>query len=106
MAHRCNAKLALQIVRVSGAVSQKVTNVSNSHSYDQRLQAEGLACPMPLLKAKLALKSMGCGQVLWLSATDAGSWRDMHTLTELTGHQMLAAEQRDDVYHYWIQKGE
>lgn len=61
---------------------------------------------MPLLKAKLALKGMGCGQVLWLSATDAGSWRDMHTLTELTNHRMLAAEQRDDVYHYWIQKGE
>ncbi|WP_233243622.1 sulfurtransferase TusA family protein [Bacterioplanes sanyensis] len=74
--------------------------------HDQHLQAEGLACPMPLLKTKLALKTMAAGSVLWVSATDSGSWRDLHTFVELTSHQMLAAEQRDDVYHYWIQKGE
>lgn len=79
--------------------------MSNELPYDQHLQAEGLACPMPLLKAKLALKSLAEGQVLWVSATDSGSWQDLHTFADLTAHTMVAAEQRGDVFHYWIRKG-
>ena len=45
---------------------------------DQTLNAEGLNCPLPILRAKKALKGMGAGQVLEVRATDPGSvarWR-------------------------------
>jgi len=79
--------------------------VSNSISYQQHLDARGLECPMPLLKTKLALKQLNPGEVLWVTATDAGSWRDIKKFTELTSHELLQASDEQDCYQYWIKKG-
>ncbi|UTW49384.1 sulfurtransferase TusA family protein [Bacterioplanoides sp. SCSIO 12839] len=79
--------------------------MSNSNSYQQRLDASGLECPMPLLKTKLALKPMQPGDVLWVTATDSGSWRDIHKFIELTHHTLINAEDNEGVYQYWIKKG-
>ena len=43
---------------------------------DVFLDAVGLDCPLPLLKAKQALNRMACGEVLEVLATDVGSVRD------------------------------
>ena len=45
-------------------VWQKVSRVSNFSEYQQHLDASGLACPMPLLKTKLALRDLAAGEVL------------------------------------------
>lgn len=71
---------------------------------DDVLDARGLPCPLPLLKAKQALSRLAPGQVLEVMATDAGSWRDLETFIEQSDHQMPAREERGDVYHYWIRK--
>lgn len=73
---------------------------------DQMLDARGLTCPMPLLKAKLALNAMQAGQILYVSATDAGSVRDFQRFAELSGHQLLASDSADGEYHYWLRKSE
>ena len=73
-------------------------------SADQQLDARGLSCPMPLLKAKLALNQMQVGQVLMISATDAGSQRDFERFAGLSGHQLLKAEVIGDEFHYWLCK--
>lgn len=71
---------------------------------DQSVDARGLACPLPLLRAKVALNSMHAGQVLYLVATDAGSQRDIARFAELAGHTLLQTTECDGEFHYWLSK--
>ena len=68
------------------------------------LDARGLMCPLPLLKAKQALNTMACGEVLHVMATDAGSQRDFQRFCELSGHALLATSCLDTDFHYWLRK--
>lgn len=68
------------------------------------LDASGLECPMPLLKAKRALNTMAVGQRLRILATDQGSVRDFEVFAQQSGHILLASEAQDGVYTYLIQK--
>lgn len=72
---------------------------------DEVLDACGLPCPLPLLKAKQALARLEAGQVLEILATDAGSWRDFETFADHSVHELIAREDRGEVYHYWLRKG-
>ena len=72
---------------------------------DQTLDVTGLACPLPLLKMKLALNGMTVGQCLYVKATDAGSWQDFHKFVEMTDHQLLEAVLDENCYHYVLKKG-
>ncbi|WP_073521636.1 sulfurtransferase TusA family protein [Pseudomonas fluorescens] len=71
---------------------------------DAELDASGLNCPLPLLKAKLALNKMASGAVLKVTATDAGSQRDFRTFAKLAGHKLLHEEDSEGVYRYWLRK--
>ena len=73
---------------------------------DDVLDACGLPCPLPSLKAKQALARLKAGQVLEIMATDAGSWRDFETFADNSIHELLQREERGEVYHYWLRKGE
>lgn len=66
---------------------------------DERLDASGLSCPLPLLKAKQALNRLAGGQVLEVVCTDPGSVRDFLAFTEQSGHELL--EQRQAHGRYW-----
>ena len=68
------------------------------------LDATGLQCPMPLLKAKRALNGMGVGQCLRVIATDQGSVRDFKVFAEQSGHQLLETNDSGGVYTYLLQK--
>ena len=68
------------------------------------LDATGLQCPMPLLKAKRALNGMGVGQCLRVIATDHGSVRDFQVFAEQSGHQLLETNDSGGVYTYLLQK--
>ncbi|MEX1198231.1 MAG: sulfurtransferase TusA family protein [Pseudohongiellaceae bacterium] len=72
---------------------------------DEKLDVTGLQCPMPLLKAKLALNGMSAGQVLQVLATDPGSERDFHAFVAQSRHAILAFEKDGAQFHYWIRKG-
>ena len=72
---------------------------------DIELDLSGLACPMPLLKAKLALNNMESQQILKVVATDPGSEKDFHLFVEQSDHQILDFQKDDSVYFYWIKKG-
>ena len=56
---------------------------------DRELDARGLNCPLPILKAKKALDEMSSGQVLKVIATDAGSVRDFQAFAKQTGNELL-----------------
>lgn len=68
------------------------------------VDATGLPCPMPLLKAKRALNAMRPGQRLRVLATDQGSVRDFHVFAEQSGHQLLASDEAEGIYTYLIEK--
>ena len=71
---------------------------------DAELDAAGLQCPMPLLKAKLELNRLASGQILKVTATDPGSQRDFRSFAKLAGHTLLREEVDRGVYRYWLCK--
>ena len=72
--------------------------------HDVELDACGLSCPLPLLKAKLELNRLTSGSVLLVKATDAGSQRDFRAFATLSGHSLLHEEVSGGVYSYWLRK--
>jgi tRNA 2-thiouridine synthesizing protein A len=68
------------------------------------VDATGLACPMPLLKAKRALNAMRTGQRLRVLATDQGSVRDFRVFAEQSGHLLLDSAEAEGIYTYLLQK--
>ena len=72
---------------------------------DIEIDLSGLQCPMPLLKAKLALNNMESAQVLKVVATDPASEKDFHMFVDQTKHQILDFQKDDSAYFYWIKKG-
>ena len=62
---------------------------------DKELDARGLNCPLPILKAKRALSEMVSGQVLRVVATDAGSLRDFQAFAKQTGNELLEQQALD-----------
>ncbi|CAA0081600.1 Sulfur carrier protein TusA [BD1-7 clade bacterium] len=69
------------------------------------IDAKGLACPMPLLKAKQALNKLSEGDVLEVWATDAGSFRDFHVFLDQSAHELLLAEETDGIFRYLMRRG-
>lgn len=78
--------------------------MSNAVIVDAELDASGLNCPLPLLKAKLELNRLASGAVLKITATDAGSQRDFRAFATLAGHTLLHEEVEGGVYRYWLRK--
>ena len=72
---------------------------------DVMLDLSGLQCPMPLLKAKLALNNMLPQQILKVVATDPGSEKDFHLFVNQSNHHILHFQKDQRAYFYWIQKG-
>jgi len=68
------------------------------------VDATGLECPMPLLRAKRALNAAHVGQRVRVLATDSGSVRDFQVFAEQSGHRLLASEEREGVFSYLLQK--
>lgn len=73
-------------------------------AHDAELDARGLNCPLPLLKAKLELNRLPSGAVLKVLATDAGSQRDFRAFARLAGHQLLCEDVETGCFRYWLRK--
>ncbi len=72
----------------------------------QQLDACGLSCPLPLLKAKQALNRLQPGEVLQVLATDAGSVRDFKAFTDQSGDQLLLSSEEQGTFTYLIRKAD
>ncbi len=72
---------------------------------DRTLNASGLACPMPLLKAKKEIEALESGQVLEIIGTDEGSKVDLPGWCERVGHSYLGAKEEANFYRFYIKKG-
>lgn len=72
--------------------------------FNETLDASGLNCPLPILKARKKLNSIDSGQVLYVISTDSGSVKDFEAFCKQTGHTLLESTDADDKYHFYIQK--
>jgi TusA-related sulfurtransferase len=75
-------------------------------SEDRLLDARGLLCPMPVVKAAKEMRTLEPGQVLKLLATDRGSVADVPAWAEDTGNELLEWHEEDGVFVYLLRKGE
>ncbi len=59
-------------------------------NFDKDLDARGLNCPLPILRAKKALNDMQSGQILRITATDPGSVKDFQAFCKQTGNELIS----------------
>lgn len=71
---------------------------------DHTLDAKGLHCPLPILKARKALKEVPAGGTLEVFATDPGALADFQAFCRQTGNELLQHSQDDSVYRFLIKR--
>jgi len=80
------------------------TAMNPSPAIDQVLDTKGLNCPLPILKAKKAIKKMQAGQVLQVFATDPGAVADFEAFCRQTGNELVDSSADDGVYTFLIKR--
>lgn len=70
----------------------------------KEIDARGLNCPLPILKAKKALTDMVGGEVLKILATDPGSVRDFQAFAKQTGHELLKQDQAGSDFVHFLKR--
>ncbi len=73
-------------------------------NFDQELDATGLLCPLPILRAKKALNTLESGQILHIIATDPGSLKDFSAFSKQTGNELLASHEANGKYYFYLKK--
>jgi tRNA 2-thiouridine synthesizing protein A len=73
-------------------------------NFDKELDARGLNCPLPILKAKKALADMKTGQVLRIVATDPGAVKDFEAFSKQTGNALLEHSAADKEFTFFLKK--
>jgi tRNA 2-thiouridine synthesizing protein A len=68
------------------------------------LDARGLLCPLPVLKARKALKALDAGDVLRVLATDKGAPKDFVHFCKTTGNRLLASREEEGVFVIEVEK--
>ncbi|USG66910.1 sulfurtransferase TusA family protein [Brevibacillus ruminantium] len=72
---------------------------------DVFVDAKGLACPMPIVKAKKAVDAMESGQIMQVESTDKGSVNDFQSWVRANHHELLKMEEDAGVYRIFVRKG-
>lgn len=72
--------------------------------FDNELDASGLNCPLPILRAKKTLAGMESGQVLHIIATDPGSVKDFDAFAKQTGNELLSSGEEGGKFSFLMKK--
>ncbi|MBF0469803.1 MAG: sulfurtransferase TusA family protein [Gammaproteobacteria bacterium] len=73
-------------------------------NFDQELDASGLNCPLPILRAKKAITQLETGQVLRVVATDPGSVKDFEAFCNQTGNELMESGEEGGKFVFLIKK--
>lgn len=71
---------------------------------DRTLDARGLQCPLPVLRARKAMKDVPAGGVLEVLATDPSAVKDFQAFCAAAGHDLVEWREEDGVYTFLIGK--
>ena len=72
--------------------------------FDRELDASGLNCPLPILRARKALGDMERGQILKVISTDQGSLRDFEAFSKQTNHPLLSSGEEGGKFIFMLKK--
>jgi len=70
----------------------------------KELDTSGLNCPMPILRAKKALKELQSGDILRITATDPGSVKDFESFAKQTGNELLESTTEGESFIFQLKK--
>jgi tRNA 2-thiouridine synthesizing protein A len=74
-------------------------------NFDKEVDARGLNCPLPILRAKKALAEMDTGMILRVLATDPGSVKDFQAFARQTGNDLLGqGETPDKAFVFFLKR--
>ncbi|HXZ93256.1 MAG TPA: sulfurtransferase TusA family protein [Burkholderiales bacterium] len=73
-------------------------------NFDKELDARGLNCPLPILRAKKSLTEMQSGQVLKILATDPGSVKDFQAFAKQTGNELLEHSAANKEFTFFMKR--
>ena len=68
------------------------------------LDATGLKCPLPVLRARKAMKGVAAGAILEVRATDPGALADFKSFCETTGDELVEVQEADGILLFRIRK--
>jgi len=71
---------------------------------ETELDARGLNCPLPVLRARKSMRTLQPGAILRLLATDPGAVRDVQAMCENTGDHLISSEEAGGVFTFRIEK--
>lgn len=69
---------------------------------DMVLDAKGLNCPLPILRAKKAIKELPTGGTLEVLATDPGAVKDFEAFCRTTGNELVEHHVDGNVFVFTI----
>ena len=72
---------------------------------DQELDARGLNCPVPIMRAKKAIATLASGQTLRIVATDPGTVKDFEAFAKTTGNKLLESSKSNGEFTFLMMKG-
>lgn len=70
----------------------------------KEVDARGMNCPLPILKAKKALADMSSGELLKVIATDPGSMRDFQAFARQTGNELVEQKAVNDEFIHLLRR--
>lgn len=71
-----------------------------------KVDAKGLACPMPIVKTRKAVQEMDAGHVVEIEATDKGSTADLQAWAKSAGHEYIGSTEEDGVLKHYLRKAD
>lgn len=73
-------------------------------TYQHQVDARGLACPLPILNLRKAVKGAAHGDTVQVLTTDAGSVKDIPAFCRSTGNELLNSDQNGGEFSYLVKK--
>jgi tRNA 2-thiouridine synthesizing protein A len=67
------------------------------------LDTKGMNCPIPIMKAKKALKELNAGETLEVLSTDPGAVRDFEAFSRATGNALIESDEEDGVFRFVLE---
>ena len=74
------------------------------NQFNAQLDARGMNCPLPILRAKKSLNQLASGEILQIRATDPGSVKDFEAFCKQTGSELLSSTEEGSEFVFLIQK--
>lgn len=75
-----------------------------NEAVNKHLDATGLLCPEPVMLLHRAIREVGAGELIEVSATDPSTQRDIAQFCHFLGHELVGQEERGQTYVFWVRK--